>query len=112
VHNFCKLEFLTTFLNQKTHQMTFGEKLAKLREKHALTQPDLMNGLNTFCKRKKIESVFTVEQIKQWEGNHNLPNMERSIIISKFFSVSLDSLFKPEQRIVNSKILLKNIILN
>lgn len=92
--------------------MTFGEKLAQLRTKHDLTQPDLSDALNKYAKKLKMQTDFTADMIKKWETDRNFPSMDRSIIISKFFSVTLDALFKPEQKVINSKIAFKSFILN
>ena len=92
--------------------MKFGEKLKSLRDKHNLTQEDLSAALNKFSKKKKPPVTFTVDQIKQWETDKNLPNVERSLIISKFFGISLDILFDDLQPLKLGKISLKQIVLN
>jgi transcriptional regulator with XRE-family HTH domain len=92
--------------------MTFGEKLKSLREKHGITQEDLSTGLNKLSKQKRQGVEFTADQVKNWEINRNLPSMERSILISKFFNVTLDTLFRPDLRVTDSKIIFKNFILN
>lgn len=92
--------------------MKFGEKIKSLRDKYELTQYDLAASLNEYSKKQKQKVTFSREQIQQWELEYNLPNMERSLLISKFFGVSLDALFKDTERVNSVKLAIKRIYLN
>lgn len=61
--------------------MSFGSKLKQLRESKGLTQKELGEQLN-----------YTYQNISKWEKDLSVPKLDTLIEISKFFSVSIDSL--------------------
>ena len=91
---------------------TFAQKLAELRTHHKVSQSELADALNTYCRQQKKKLVFSREQIAQWETDMNLPNMERSLVLSAFFKVSLDVLFNQDIPLKKAKLIIKNFILN
>lgn len=65
--------------------MTMGEKLAKLRREHNLTQEQ-------FAELLKVSR----QSVSKWELNTTYPDTEKLIRISKLFDCSLDYLLKDE----------------
>lgn len=65
--------------------MTMGEKLAKLRKEHNLTQEQ-------FAELLKVSR----QSVSKWELNTTYPDTEKLIRISKLFDCSLDYLLKDE----------------
>lgn len=65
--------------------MTIGEKLAKLRTEHNLTQEQLAEVLHV-----------SRQSVSKWELNTSYPDTEKLIKISKLFDCSLDYLLKDE----------------
>ena len=61
--------------------MTFGEKLKKLRIEQKLSQEDLANQLGV-----------SRQAISKWEQDIALPDTNNLILIAKIFKVSLDDL--------------------
>jgi DNA-binding transcriptional regulator YiaG len=100
------------FVKPKNSQMTFGEKIKSLRDKYSLTQTDLAETLNAYCKKKKNKVSFSRDMIQKWEDDLHIPSMERALVLSAFFHVSLDTFFKASEPLTRSKIDLKSISLN
>ena len=65
--------------------MTMGEKLAKLRREHNLTQEQFAELL-----------MVSRQSVSKWELNTTYPDTEKLIRISKLFDCSLDYLLKDE----------------
>ena len=65
--------------------MTMGEKLAKLRRQHNLTQEQFAELL-----------MVSRQSVSKWELNTTYPDTEKLIRISKLFDCSLDYLLKDE----------------
>lgn len=65
--------------------MTMGEKLAKLRREHNLTQEQFAEIL-----------MVSRQSVSKWELNTTYPDTEKLIRISKLFDCSLDYLLKDE----------------
>lgn len=65
--------------------MTMGEKLAKLRREHNLTQEQFAELL-----------MVSRQSVSKWELNTMYPDTEKLIRISKLFDCSLDYLLKDE----------------
>lgn len=65
--------------------MTMGEKLAKLRREHNLTQEQFAELL-----------LVSRQSVSKWELNTTYPDTEKLIRISKLFDCSLDYLLKDE----------------
>jgi len=78
----------------KTNE-TFGNRLAKLRKEHNLTQEDLAKKLN-----------ISAQAISKWENDLTAPDIDTLIKLSDIFNISLDELLKNEKShsvIVNEK---------
>ena len=73
-------------LKQGGHDMTFGEKLKKLRTEAHLTQDELAEKL--FVSRTAIS---------KWESDRGYPNIESLKAIAKFFSVTVDDLLSTDE---------------
>lgn len=65
--------------------MSFGEKLQQLRKEKGLSQEDLAHQLNV-----------SRQAVSKWESQNGYPEMEKIIIISELFQVSLDYLMKED----------------
>jgi DNA-binding transcriptional regulator YiaG len=72
-HNNCRKKTNVTnthaFVKPKNSQMTFGEKIKSLRDKYSLTQTDLAETLNAYCKKKKNKVSFSRDMIQKWEDD-------------------------------------------
>lgn len=66
--------------------MTFGEKLKKLRTDTGLTQEELAEKL-----------YVTRTAISKWESDRGYPSIDSLKAISKFFSVTVDTLLSSEE---------------
>ena len=58
--------------------MTIGERIAQLRKEHALSQEELGEQLNV-----------SRQAIYKWESNASLPEVEKLIVLSRLFGVSV-----------------------
>ena len=67
--------------------MSFGEKLQQLRKEKGLSQEDLAYQLNV-----------SRQAVSKWESQNGYPEMEKMILISELFQVSLDYLLKEMRR--------------
>src|SRR5699024_3154613 len=65
--------------------MSFGEKLQQLRKEKGLSQEDLAYQLNV-----------SRQAVSKWESQNGYPEMEKMILISELFQVSLDYLLKED----------------
>src|SRR5690625_4026886 len=63
--------------------MTFGNKLYKLRKEKGLSQEALAEQLNT-----------SRQAISKWENDQGFPETEKIIMIGNIFEVSMDYLLK------------------
>ena len=61
--------------------MTFGEKLPMLRSRRGLSQDALAEALDV-----------SRQAVSQWERNETLPETEKVIRLSRYFSVTTDYL--------------------
>lgn len=61
--------------------MEFSKKLYELRKKNGLSQEEMANKLNV-----------TRQTISKWELGESTPDMEKLIILSDYFNISLDEL--------------------
>ena len=61
--------------------MEFGNKLYEMRKKKGLSQEELAHKLNV-----------TRQTISKWELSESIPDMEKLIMISDLFDISLDEL--------------------
>lgn len=67
----------------EVRNMSFGEKLQQLRKENGLSQEDLAHQLNV-----------SRQAVSKWESQNSYPEMEKIILISELFQVSLDYLMK------------------
>ena len=65
--------------------MSFGEKLQQLRKEKGLSQEDLAHQLNV-----------SRQAVSKWESQNGYPEIEKMILISDLFQVSLDYLMKKD----------------
>ena len=65
--------------------MTFGEKIQKLRKEADLSQEELACQLGV-----------SRQAVSKWESQNGYPEMEKMILISELFQVSLDYLLKED----------------
>ena len=65
--------------------MSFGEKLQQLRKEKGLSQEDLAHQLN-----------ISRQAVSKWESQNGYPEIEKMILISDLFQVSLDYLMKED----------------
>lgn len=65
--------------------MSFGEKLQQLRKEKGLSQEDLAHQLNV-----------SRQAVSKWELQNGYPEIEKMILISDLFQVSLDYLMKED----------------
>src|SRR5690625_897129 len=72
--------------------MTFGEKLYKLRKEKGLSQEALAEKLNT-----------SRQAISKWENDQGFPETEKMIMIGNIFEVSMDYLLKENVHIHTDK---------
>ena len=63
--------------------MTLGEKIQKLRKEHGLSQENMAAQLEV-----------SRQAISKWELNDSVPEVNKVVLISEMFSVSLDYLLK------------------
>lgn len=79
--------------------MSFGENLLSLRKRKSISQDELGGQLNV-----------SRQTISKWELNETTPEMEKLILLSEFFNVSIDELVKgenPQPKIENDTIEIK-----
>ena len=74
--------------SREEKNMTFGEKLYKLRKSQGLSQEALAEKLNT-----------SRQAVSKWENNNGYPETEKIILISKIFQVTLDDLLIDDRSI-------------
>lgn len=77
-------------------KMSFGENLLVLRKGKNMSQDELGGQLNV-----------SRQTISKWELNETTPEMEKLILLSEFFHVSIDELIKgqkPEPKVENDSI--------
>lgn len=66
--------------------MTLGEKITKLRGEHHMSQSDL------------AEHVHVSRQsVSKWETGASTPDLDKLILLSKLFAVSIDALVKEQE---------------
>ncbi|MGO5053910.1 helix-turn-helix domain-containing protein [Lachnospiraceae bacterium LCP25S3_G4] len=65
--------------------MSFGENLLELRKAKNISQEELGGQLNV-----------SRQTISKWELNETTPEMEKLILLSEYFNVSMDDLIKGE----------------
>ncbi|MDD2497123.1 MAG: helix-turn-helix transcriptional regulator [Desulfitobacteriaceae bacterium] len=65
--------------------MTLGEKIAKLRAEHHLSQGDLAEKLGV-----------SRQSISKWETGSSIPDLDKLVTLSELFDVSLDTLVKDQ----------------
>lgn len=65
--------------------MTLGEKIISLRKTHKLSQEGLAEKLNV-----------SRQTVSKWETDTSIPELERLVMLSELFSVSLDELVKSD----------------
>lgn len=63
----------------------FHDKLYELRKQHQLSQEELAQKLNV-----------SKQSISKWESGSVTPNLDKLMLVSKLFDVSLNDLLKPE----------------
>lgn len=63
--------------------MTLGEKIAKLRTEHHLSQGDLAEKIG-----------ISRQSISKWETGSSVPDLDKLVALSELFDVSLDALVK------------------
>lgn len=73
--------------------MKLGNNLKNIREEKQIRVEDVSNSLK-----------ISVEDIESWESNKKVPNMDQLVLLSKYYSVDLDTLLfnevKPRQKVV------------
>ncbi|MCM1159247.1 MAG: helix-turn-helix domain-containing protein [Bacteroidales bacterium] len=83
----------------EVENLSVGERLLLLRDKHNMTQEDLA---------KKL--VVSRQSVSKWELNKALPDMDKLIQLAKLYQVSIDYLVmgnEPAERQIKEDILLK-----
>ncbi|MDD4570573.1 MAG: helix-turn-helix transcriptional regulator [Tepidanaerobacteraceae bacterium] len=65
--------------------MTLGEKIAKLRAEHHLSQGDLAEKMSV-----------SRQSISKWETGSSIPDLDKLVTLSELFDVSLDTLVKDQ----------------
>lgn len=65
--------------------MTLGGKIAKLRAEHHLSQGDLAEKMGV-----------SRQSISKWETGSSVPDLDKLVILSELFDVSLDTLVKEQ----------------
>lgn len=81
--------------------MSFGENLLELRKAKNISQDELGGQLNV-----------SRQTISKWELNETTPEMEKLILMSEYFNVSMDELVKgqkPQPKVDNDTIEIKDI---
>ena len=68
--------------------MTLGEKITLLRNEHKLSQSDLAEKLNV-----------SRQSISKWETGASVPELDKLILLSDLFRISLDELIKDDARV-------------
>lgn len=66
--------------------MTLGEKIAKLRAEHHLSQGDLAEKMGV-----------SRQSISKWETGSSVPDLDKLVVLSELFDVSLDTLVKEQE---------------
>jgi len=66
--------------------MTLGEKIAKLRTEHRLSQGDLAEKIGV-----------SRQSISKWETGSSIPDLDKLVVLSELFDVSLDTLVKEQE---------------
>lgn len=83
----------------EVENLSVGERLLLLRDKHNMTQEDLA---------KKL--VVSRQSVSKWELNKALPDMDKLVQLAKLYQVSIDYLVtgnEPAERQIEEDILLK-----
>lgn len=65
--------------------MTLGEKIAKLRTSRNMSQGDLAEQMNV-----------SRQSVSKWETNTSVPDLDKLILMSEIFSVTIDEIVKGE----------------
>ncbi len=65
--------------------MTLGEKIAKLRTEHRLSQSDLAERMGV-----------SRQSISKWETGSSIPDLDKLVSLSNLFEISLDDLVKTQ----------------
>lgn len=73
--------------------MTLGEKIAKLRTSQNMSQGDLAEKMNV-----------SRQSISKWETDTSVPDLERLIIMSELFGVSIDEMVKDKASVWETNI--------
>ena len=79
--------------------MSFGENLLGLRKGKKISQDELGGHLNV-----------SRQTISKWELNETTPDLEKLILLSEFFNVTIDELIKgqkPEPKVENDALEIK-----
>lgn len=71
--------------------MTLPNKLKQLRGQYCITQLEMAEQLN-----KRHHVAIKRADIANWETDRHAPKWPQAIMLSKFFKVTLDQLFKDE----------------
>lgn len=66
--------------------MTLGEKIAKLRAERHLSQGDLAEKIG-----------ISRQSISKWETGSSVPDLDKLVVLSELFDVSLDTLVKEQE---------------
>ena len=81
--------------------MTLGNKICYLRKKLHISQEELADKLNV-----------SRQSISKWEMDQSLPQIDKIILLSNWFNVSLDSLLMDDISIDNEEVVNKTNIEN
>lgn len=63
--------------------MTLGEKITALRSQHKMSQGDLAEKLNV-----------SRQSVSKWETNASIPELDKLLLLSELFGITLDALVK------------------
>lgn len=63
--------------------MTLGEKITALRSQHKMSQGDLAEKLNV-----------SRQSVSKWETNASIPELDKLLLLSDLFGITLDALVK------------------
>lgn len=85
-------EFIVITNGRSSKQVTFGEKLFKLRKEKGLSQETLAEKINT-----------SRQAISKWENGQGYPETEKLLMIGNIFGVSMDYLLKDSVEPSNDK---------
>ena len=73
--------------------MSLGERIYKLRTEKNLSQGELAERLDV-----------SRQSVSKWENNNAVPDLEKIIVLSEIFGVSLDELVKGKKTAENAEI--------